>query len=244
MKPPEAGASVDVLKRLMVPPESVGRKRASSCLFAPYSPKNHRRHYCYTLPAYDLWVELEWDHAIAEYNEAPSAIEIPASTDASFRIQPAAVSRTKGDLYAIHLIVGDETSSSDGGASTAATQEDPTSGVLTKWAQEAGAIVKTWTAKDLAEPLILHENKKMLLRHVSVEEFLPPLSVQESLKEEIRRHRTVTVDSVLEAMVGCDESVVLSAVALALKEKRCHSDIHRYPFHYSTELSIHHEFSQ
>jgi hypothetical protein len=228
-----------LIKQLLEAPSTFRREHAESFLYAPYSRKIHRRVYCYTHLAYDLWVHLESDKDVAFFNERPATIPFSFNGKAS-QFTPAYVSRKRDKSIVVHIISReDETGAepvSEASDLPPANQHD----ALRVWAKQNNFTLVIWSAKAIHSNPIRLANVKQLLRYVCSPQRLVPLAILEEVHTILRQVRSSTVDHIVHTLHMHDEDLIMMVVAEMILSESCYSDIERYPFHYSTELSLHH----
>lgn len=220
------------LNELLKPPTSFVRENYSAFLFAPFSRKLNRRVYLYTSDAYALWVRLESDPNVINFNERAPKVPIAIGTRA-VNAAPRAISVKKDKTVIVHSFVGDL-------ADDALDKGDASP--WTVWASNHGFSHIIWSTQSLQECPIRFANLKRLLRDVSVAGAIPNASLQRAVLSELSAVRRMTLSKLVEQFPLSDPSEVQSEIARLILDNVIYSDIDRNPLSLITELSAHHAF--
>jgi len=190
-----------------------------------------------------LWALLETQQDLAQFNEQSPGISI--SIDGRIvSLIPAFVGKMKNGSIVLHVISTDPISNPDTNSIIDDLDLPSRDLALANWAQQNGCSVRIWNRASLRSNTIRLENIKHLLRYVSMPQRFLCLSTKELISTTLRQLRKSTVEHVLRSLAEVDENVVLATLAEMILDGSCHSDIDFFPFHYSTELSIYHEFEK
>lgn len=231
------------LQDLLLPRESSKRERPKAFLYEPYSPKMYRRIYCYTHHVYDLWALIEADQHIIKFNERVPAIPV-ANADKVEHFVPSLFSQGRDGSFVAHVIEGtdeddgsslDMTKQSTGGASKRQAIE--------LWGTQNNCQIEYWTATRLRNNPVHLANIKQLLCYISNPDYVPSAAIQEAIVRVLRQSRAATVDHVIRMLSQMDDAEIMREIATLILDGNCSSDITKYPFHYSTELSVFHDLS-
>lgn len=230
----------DIVKKLLKPPETFQREKKKSNLFTPYSAKNNRRLYCYTEHIYTLYVLLEWSSTVGTYNVQPESINISSSATTARLLKPSVVSKGRDGRYTIHLMEpASQLNALEHSHLKGDAPEDDDYAHFREWCHANDLLLQRWTPATLVANDVLYANRAQLLRYISSPTPVSVDNIAESARAALLRRRKLTVASLLRELPGVEEDLVLTFVAQELAACRCHADIDRYPFHYSTELSVH-----
>lgn len=233
----------ETLAELLQAPQKFAREQSKAFLYAPYSRKLQRRLYCYTHLAYDLWTYLEIDSSINRFNERVP--KIPISYDGAIKyFKPVYFIQKRDASYEAHLIRRSGlTEFESEGESTEISSEEQDDEALANWSRKNQCRVITWTAKSLRANPVLLANQKRLLRYLCTADRVVPLEITDRLGAVLHQYRKLTVHHLIQSLPDIDEQWVITEIARLILEGLCYSDTDRYPFHYSTELSVFHAFA-
>ncbi len=224
---------------LFVPNVSLKREKNKSFLYIPYSNKCHRRVFCYSHANYDMWVFIETDPAIIEYNEQPLPIKVIGRNCRVVDFSPMFFTKSRDGSREIHVMATDNPS--DPVNTPDPPQDELLSGVE-HWANQNGFSVRVWPLDFRSERAIEMANLKQLLRYVSKPTYMPDRFVIEKIKVLLSQAKSLTVHYLVEATGDIDEDLVLTAIADLIVNRVCYSDIHLHFFHHSSQLSSFHAF--
>lgn len=218
------------LNDLLKAPSSFIREDYSSFLFAPFSRKINRRVYLYTPIAYALWVRLECDPNVSQFNERVPKVPIAIGTKA-VNASPRAISVDKERTVTVHSFVDDlvDDTGSEGRTSP-----------WSNWAQARGFSHIDWNSDLLGGTPTRLANLKRLLRYVSAAGVIPSPSLRQALLTELRAVRRFTLSKLVEQFPVSDPAEVQAEIARLILDRTIYSDIDRNPLSMITELSAHH----
>lgn len=221
------------LKSLLTP-QPFERRNYSAYLYAPYSLKLHRRVYLYARNGYDLWVLLESDTDIAQFNESVAAVPISFEDGRAATLAPAAVSVSRDGGVLLHTFRSSDNKHTD--------EADVKNTSWKKWCALHGFHHKEWTSDLLHSNAIELANLKRLLRFVSCAGYIPNLALEKSLGEELKSVRKMTFAKLVQLFPISDPDEVQQSLARLIISHKVYSDIHLSPLSMLTEVSAYHEF--
>lgn len=240
----DKNASLDKLEKLFKAPQTFKRERYEEFLYAPYSPKAHRRIYCYGHDTYNLWAILESDYSIIRLNDG--AMDTSVSIDhGTVAIKPNFVTKNEDGSIIIHVIAKDSASACQVSGELPVDIIDCskwTIDPLTKWAEDLGISIKVWQRSHILTNPVRLRNIKQLLRFICNPKHIETKDAENLVLSVLRTRRICTIDHVLQNLNEVDPNKLLPTLASMILNGLCYSDIHLYPFHYATELSLFHEF--
>lgn len=216
---------------LLRPPSFV-REHYSSFLYCPFSRKLNRRVYLYTHDGYALWVRLESDPSVADFNERVPKFPIAIGTKA-INIAPRAVSVCVEQKVTVHSFVDDLNEVGE-------SPETPSP--WSEWALRRGFHHVEWDSESLFGNRTRFENLQFLLRFVSQPGAFPEPSLQQRLIAELKSVRRLTVSKLIEQFPLSDRAEVESEIARLILDGMIYSDIDQNPLSLITEVSAYHAF--
>ncbi len=234
----ESNDEQPLIEKLLLPtpmPTGFKRKKPTAFRFQPYSRKLKRRLDIYSSILYDLWVHLEWSPDIELFNERVDKFPVAGKESRIFFWAPRMVSicdRTDCWVHAIKANNDDdsELTDADGGE------------YIKAWANVNQLKLKIWMPEEIRKNPIELENRKQLYAYLSNPEKVISPALREKVLLVLRRYRKTTLDDLI-ATVGnqCTDSVI-QIVADQIMVRAIYSDIHKFPFGWTTEISCFHEF--
>ena len=228
-------------EQLLKPPALFKRENFRSFLYVPYSRKIHRRIYCYGEDQYNLWVFLESDCQIGFFNERVP--DVPISIEGRVKqLAPSFVAQMRDKSIVVHIVLFEGLPGQNGDSVAEILEISIFENALNSWATEHKFSVKIWTRELLHANQIRLENLKRLLRYVCVPQPPPLASTKELIYMALRQSRKATIDSLLHSLSTIDDETIMAGLAGMILDGTCYSDIDFFPWHYSTELSVHHAF--
>lgn len=213
------------LKELLIAPV-FRREEYSSHLFIPYSRKLRRRVHLYTPNAYSLWVILESDTRILQFNERVPKIAVPSGPGTAVNARPDALSVDIDGGVTCHSLPSEN--SKDAEVAIEAWEN---------WAAARGYRHIAWTRKSLGTETPRLASLKRLLRFVSRAGAIPNLLNDEVVLAELKGVRKTTIAGLLERLSQLDPDEVWLSIAGLIVDGKIFSDINYYPLSMITELS-------
>lgn len=230
-------------QQLLTPSSTFNREDYKAFLYTPYSRKLFRKVYVHTHLGYDLWARVEADKSVAKYNERPTQIEVAVNQEV-VRLTPALATSHRDGTWALHFIWRDTDDCVDYHENFHRRFNEEERASIQQWSELNGCMLEIWNAKTLRQYPVRLSNLKLLLRYVC--NTRKPISpkIKERLRTILKATRSCTVLHLTETACDFDSSFVEQAIAEMILDEEVFSDIDIYPFHYSSELSIHHEINQ
>lgn len=208
------------------------RKNPKAFRFQPFSKKIRRRLDIYTPILYDLWVSVEWDASIRTFNERVAPIAIGGESGKVFYLTPPIVTVTKDGEFIVHTI------------QEAESEADPKkSESLESWAKTHRITLKIWTPDEIRSNPVELENRKQLYAYISSPETAISPAFREKVLLVLGRYRKTTLDDLVGSVSDASAEQVIQIIAEQLLQGNLHSDIHKYQFGWSTEISSFHELT-
>ncbi|MFC7518844.1 hypothetical protein ACFQUU_27935 [Herbaspirillum sp. GCM10030257] len=221
-------------------PEKFSRENRECHLYVTFSKKVRREIHLYSHARYDLWTELESNPEIDTFNEWPP--QFPAACgDSIFYFRPSFITRGIDGTYQVHLIDSSEILTHRLETAKTASSSESIADPLAGWAIENQCTVVRWQISALRSNRLRLANLKQLMRFACFPNRYVPTDVIAEATAVLRHQRTVTVDFLIQSLRQFDESWVQAAIAALILDRKVHSDINRFAFNYSTQLSIFHE---
>lgn len=223
------------LVRLLEPtplPSGFKRKNPKAFRFQPYSRKIRRRLDIYTPIFYDLWVSVEWDSSVRTFNERVAPIPIGGASGEVFYFSPPIVTMSKDGEYILHTLQQVE------------SEPDPCKlESLENWAKSHRITHRIWTPEEIRSNPVELENRKQLYAYISSPETVISPAFREKVLLVLRRYRKTTLNDLVESVNDAAAEEVIQIVAEQIQQRNLHSDIHKYQFGWSTEISYFHELA-
>lgn len=235
----ESDNEQSLIKKLLVPtalPIGFKRKEPTAFRFQPYSRKIRRRLDIYSSISYDLWVHLEWNPSIELFNERVDRFPIAGAGGKIFYWAPKMVSICNRTDYWVHTIKDKNNNDPDSVDSDGEER-------IQVWANVNQFNLKIWTPEDIRRNPIELENRKQLYAYLSNPESVISPSVKDNVFLILRRYRKATVDDLLQSLEDKCRYSALQIVADQIMRRTIFSDIHKFPFSWTTEISCFHEFA-
>lgn len=210
------------------------RENFSSYLFAPFSRKLQRRVYVYTDTGYDLWVRLESNPKVVRFNERVPKVPVALCNGKATNASPQAISVDSEGIVTVHTIQNVEESAK------AATNSGIETSAWKDWAKAHGYQHINWEISALRKNPIELANLDRLLRFASVAGAIPKAELEQALIAELRSVRKMTFAKLVEQFPQADQDEVHAAVATLIIDQKIYSDIDRFRFSMTSELSAYH----
>lgn len=194
-------------------PNGFKRSHPTAFRFQPYSRKIRRRLNIYTPIVYDLWVRIEWDASIANFNERVGEISIGCLNGKVFKFRPRMVTVTKAGKCVVHTL--------------SATESEENANVresIENWANTHHITHKVWTPEEIRSNPIEIENYKQLYAYISSPETIVSPALREKVFHVLRRYRQTTLDDLVSAVVDASSEQVLQIVAEQIMQRALYTD--------------------
>jgi hypothetical protein len=217
---------LEVEALLFQKPTSKQRKNFKSTLFVESSLKLNREVRIYSLLAHLIWIELEADFHVVEYNEEPRAIPIPAGDTILNQRFSFAVRRDDGAIQVI--LTKDEAQPSDG--SIDGNQESLTLQAIRTWSQSQNIEFQYLTRHSLAGSEVKRANWRQMLKFVETAKNCRRLEEEETIELIIQKLAPIQVRRAIENLTQFDETQVIALIARNLLSGRYSAPIDRRDF--------------
>lgn len=210
------------VEELLRPPDSFARELPTMTLRRPFSPKLRRKLSLYGERPYCLWVALESNPEIADFNL--QVLRIPMITGRGCRnVSPAGISVARSGEIVIHAY-------ERRGGRRAHTD-------WRSWSERMGFGYVGWSSVDLVPNLTAFENKCRLIRFISVPDEIPDPQLADRIFVELRSVRKVNLAWLAQQFCGQEEAAVYGCIAKMILDARIYSDINARPLGKLTEVS-------
>ncbi|MDO8926503.1 MAG: hypothetical protein Q7U94_06290 [Sideroxyarcus sp.] len=192
-------------------PSSQQRKNFKSTLFVERSTKLKREVWIYSLLAHLIWIELEADPHVLEYNEAPRPIPIPIDNrilEHQFRF---AVRRDDGTVQVIVTKSNHQTSNED--VVSDPLPESRELQAIRAWSQSQGVECRYLTTESFAGmgPKLANFRKMLKFIETASGSHLP--HEDETIQNTIRLLAPVQIRRVLQSLAQFEETKVIAVIA-------------------------------
>lgn len=218
----------------LLEPLAFKRENYIAHLYIPYSSKIRRRVHLYTHDAYDLWVRLETDPNVLQFNERVKPLPLSFSDGRASVASPDFISKAQ-DGITIHSFC------------TNAEVTEQKLRVLEAWnnySQLEGFHHKIWSQELLYANKIELANYKRLLRFTCEADPGIDYKFEQAVLTEISTVRKTVFFKILEQFPLTDPEVTKSTIARLILGRQIYSDIHLSPISMLTEVSAFHDFPQ
>lgn len=208
-------------------PTDMRRKNFKSTLFVENSMKLNREVRVYSLLAHRVWIELEADPHVVEYNEDPQAIAIPMGDKIIKQRFNFAARRDDGSSQVI--LVRDEDQGIDGSIA----EGDTESSVLLAtevWAKSQQVQFQYVTRASLEGTGRKSANLRQMLKFVETARNCRHPDSELSMELVIQKLAPVQVRRVIENLSGFEETLVIALIARNLLSGKYTAPIDRRDF--------------
>jgi hypothetical protein len=210
------------------------RENPTAFRFQPYSQKNRRRLDIFTPILYDLWISFEWDSTIKSFNERVDKFPVAGKDGKVFFWKPRMVSIGNQTECLVHAIeFGDEKSESEMAALD----------WIQAWVDVNHLMLKIWTPEEVRSNPIELENRKQLYAYICSPETLISPDLRDKVLLVLRQCRKTTLDDLIASVSDSCSEAVIQVLAEQLMLRNIFSDIQKFPFGWSTEISVFHDFT-
>ena len=232
----------DVIDRLLLPePLPLGFKRRfpKAYRYTPYSRKILRRLDLYTHFAFSIWIHLEWDKTISNFNERVAQLTVPCDGSDVIKLTPAFCTIDHLNSVCIHFLSADNNNASCKGLYTI---EEKYRQNLLEFSEKYKIGLNVWNKESMYANAIEFDSKKQLLRYLCIPDQVVPNDIRSRILEILKRTRKTTIDALISDLKKDDPEWVVRSLAYMLQQHMVFSDIKKYPLSYATEISVFDEF--
>lgn len=213
----------------LLAPQNFKREHYTAHLYAPYSIKIGRRVYLYGHDKYDIWVNIESDPNIVNYNEIVAKVPVVISHNKAINISPAFITLQNNKSIIFHTSIQD--------------QSDPALAAWSSFTNSHGYVHRNWTKAQLNTDKIKISNYKKILRYTCMAGAIENYLLETKILSEITNYRTVIFSKIVNQFPITDPEEVKASLLRLIVRGKLHSDLHLRPFCMLTEVSAFHEFS-
>lgn len=214
---------LEVEALLFQKPTSRRRKNFKSTLFVESSLKLNREIWIYSLLAHLVWIELEADPHVVDYNEEPGAISIADGVKILNQNFNFAVRRDDGGIQVI--LTRDETRP-DGDQPA----ESSTLQAIRAWSQSQNIEFRYATRDSLAGSELKLANLRQMLKFVEIANKCRYPDEEQAIENVIRKLAPLQIRRVIENLAPLEETKVIALIARNLLSGRYSAPLDRRKF--------------
>lgn len=208
--------------------KTLSRKRRNfkATLFSEISLKQHRDIQVYGLLSHKVWLELESDREVADYNELPKVIQIPCGATVISHQFRFAARKTSGIVEVIDI---DEKGSGEDALVESENKEDKRNAIRT-WCLNQGIEYRLITSESFIGSEIRLSNIRLMLKFMESVQDVRDVVSEDRVNMAVASLGPLTVRQILAELPDSDQVIVIAQLARGILSGRFRAPIERRPF--------------
>ena len=224
------------VKELLIP-LPFKRDNYTAHLYRPFSIKLRRQVNLFGHNQFDLWVLIESNPEVSNFNERVSAIPISPTNGRAFNASPSFITSDSNNIVVIHNIKTNGELEDD-------DESNQRIEAWERYCSNNNFKHQIWNQKSINENAIELANLKRLLRFNSFAGLEVNIENENSILDELRNVKKTIFSKVIELFPQSDPEVIKSSLSRLIINRKIFSDISISPLSMLTEVSVYHEFTK
>jgi hypothetical protein len=208
--------------------KTLSRKRRNfkATLFSEISLKQHRDIQVYGLISHKVWLELESNREVVDYNELPKVIQIPCGATVIPHQFRFAVRKVNGNVEVIDI----EQKSSEEDVLVANANKEDKRNAIRSWCLNQGIEYRLITSESYIGSEIRLSNLRLMLKFMESVHDVRDVVTEDRVNMAVASLGPLTIRQILAELPDSDQAIVIAQLARGILSERFRAPIDRRPF--------------
>jgi len=208
--------------------KTLSRKRRNfkATLFSEISLKQHRDIQVYGLLSHKVWLELESNREVADYNEQPKVVQIPCGATVISHQFRFAVRKVSGSVEVIDI---EQKSPEEDVLVENANKEDKRKSIKS-WCLNQEIEYRLITSESFIGSEIRLSNLRLMLKFMESVHDVRDVVTEDRINMVVASLGPLTVRQILAELSDSDQAIVIAQLARGILSERFRAPIDRRPF--------------